>query len=275
MPKVRGKQPHRGNYFSVLSGVDTEKARKAAFSLKPSIIATTVFDETKGFHEKKSAAAERASDKLKELKELGVDAGLDDEDEAACLRDDYVPVHERQEKAAAAVGAAAGAASSSALTAAAFGDMFGSSAAARAPPLGGAGTGGRAGGGASIDLASVASEIAATGAKMEASGAAAAWDFSGFASTATETAAKIASDAAARAAAAAASTSVSLQHVKAVAADESDAFKEKLDRVDLSHKQRVRRIMDMKKSSDFVARQSSKLARNVAKKKAWNKAKNS
>ena len=121
---------------------------------------------------------------------------------------------------------------------------------------------------AELDLAAVTAELHATAVGRELTAAEAAWDFSGLSSTAADAAQRVAREVA----------DVESRQLVAearLAALESDKLllREKLDRGELSHRQRARRGDGIARGEDFVSKLSAKTAKRNAAAKRRNAAK--
>lgn len=125
-------------------------------------------------------------------------------------------------------------------------------------------------GAAELDLAAVTAELVATAAGREATVTEAAWDFSGLSTTAADAAQRVARDVA----------DVEARQLVAearLAALESDKrlLREKLDRGDLTHRQRARRGDGIVRGEDFHSKLGVKSAKRNAAARRRNAAKHS
>ena len=121
----------------------------------------------------------------------------------------------------------------------------------------------------SLDLAAVTDELLSTAAARPATVAEAAWDFSGLSSTAEDATRKLAADTA--------ETEARQRMTEArLAAMESDKLllREKLDRTDMTSKQRARKGQSVRLGEDVNGKLRVKAAKSAAAKKMRNAAKN-
>lgn len=271
--------PQRGgNYFAVLA--DDDDTAKAPFMLGPSRIGAgfSVFDETRAFH----ASSRRDGGGA------GVDADVDCGAHSALNEFGELVQGSANDKltisdvgaaaspAAAAAGVAAAPVATAALSAirAKFGGATGGEELHTFFPTRG-GAGGAAADDAPLDVCAVLTGLppaSAFGARVDGASDI-AWDFSGLGSSAVEVARKAAADAAAAAAAAAMPPGSTASRIRKIAADDSGTVRDKMAKQELTHKQRVRRIVEAQRGAQFADRFSARVKTQGQKVKMRNKVK--
>jgi len=259
-----GRGRPAGNFFSILD--EDAAPKKKGFSLGPSLIAQALFDETKGFHGDHGGSKTRP----RRHAEPGFDDDLSDLPPEArkFLEAEKLAEAEAagtvEERPGAGSGMPASISTEDAL--AAIRSKFGvpSSAVFSASDD------------ATLDLGGIASGLSSSAGRSHGIPAAAsssaevAWDFSGLGVTAEELSKKAAEDA---------DTAAKLHaheigaRVAKLSAEDGDTLKAKMAKQELSHKQRVRRVVEARRGSQFADRFTLRIAKQQQKQKARNKAK--
>jgi hypothetical protein len=290
MPKQRitkkgAPQISGGGLFfsSIESAEDLVSKRKkgtvprSGFSLAPSTFLSSAYDETRFYG---ANASSTASDRL----EAGTREVDDLDDEAACLRDDYVPVHLRTKGSSSGSGGGVGGGechgSGKKVTGSARSGLFGSgmngssssaSASAFSSSSSSASNSGRSATSGVLDLSAVTAEITNASKSLSASSDASAWDFSGISSADSR---KGGGSAAAAGSPLQGGLPSVANFVRSVAATDAVELKDRMRvSVDISHKKRVKGLQGAQRAADFAEKLSSKAAAISAKRRNWNRSK--